>query len=491
MSRRRSRRAKKQRRKRKAKRRGPPAAPPPPPPAPPPPPSARPATPSGSSPEPTDPSPGGGRASKRPAWRSSPTARPTPRPRVRGLVRMMNQIRTRLDEGVPLDQRSALKIRIARNLATVEEICAAHGGTPDDLPTPSRRAYHFLANIDVDALPDPGAEHRSVQQMDFPGVVGETEWLRDEMADLAAAEAGAPPWSYTDAEGLPPPSLSKVRRSLDRQAEIAQRDLAAPDRGAESLQAPTRRALRWICWLAESGRLERQLETLTRACRIVLTHPQPTWEGRHVRLVLYDIAPLVRGHRGSAPKPWCEVTANQGFVDAPDDVLLALLRRGSGVPDASPTLVRDYALGPAYQRVRDELRAVLPRVAWAEESSPAGGHFHDLDAAFTRVNATYFGNRMPHPALRWSHSPSGRKLGHYNFARDEVVLSVALDAPEVPVMVIDFVVYHELLHKQHGLRRSGTRRIAHTAEFRRDERRFAQYAAVHAWLRQESRTGVD
>jgi len=416
-------------------------------------------------------------------------------------------VRAELDAGVPFGERAALQARISQVLARTRAICAAVGGGPDDLPGPSRNAYRFLAAIDVDALPEPPADRQRVQPMRFPGMVAETEWLRQAMADIAEAEAGLRPWVYDDegAEGADgaeePRDRAAIRRTLDESAAVIRRDLAAPDRGAESLLEPTRRATRWICWLAEEGRLDVQLATLTHVARLARALPPAERRDRRVRLGLYDTSALVRGRHGAptghgdakragrakrgtrdGSGGWSELVANQGFVDAPQEVLLSLLRVGLGAKGAPRSLLRDYARGDSYRAVQSELEAALPRVAWAGQALGAGGHFHDLDAAFGRVNASYFGGAMARPSLRWSRRPNQRRLGHYDFTRDEVVLSVRLDAPDVPRTVVDFVVYHELLHKRHGLRHSGNRRLAHTAAFRRDERRFADYAAVQAWM---------
>jgi hypothetical protein len=419
----------------------------------------------------------------------------------------MNAVRAELDAGVPLGERAALQARISQILSRTRAICAAAGGTPEDLPGPSRNAYRFLAAIDVDALPEPSADRPRVQPMRFPGMVAETEWLRQAMADIAEAEAGLRPWVYDDeghAEDDVPRDRAAIRRTLDECAAVIRRDLAAPDRGAESLLEPTRRATRWICWLAEEGRLDDQLATLTHVARFAGALPPTERRSRRVRLMLYDTASLVRGRHGAwtghgeakrvsrakrgaraEAGGWSELTAHQGFVDAPHEVLVALVRVGLGAKGAPRSLLRDYARGEAFRRVGHELETALPRVGAADPSASAvraGGHFHDLDAAFARVNAAYFEGAMQRPTLRWSRRASERKLGHYDFTRDEVVLSVRLDAPDVPRAVVDFVVYHELLHKRHGLRHSGTRRLAHTAAFRRDERRFVDYAAVQAWM---------
>jgi hypothetical protein len=48
-------------------------------------------------------------------------------------------------------------------------------------------------------------------------------------------------------------------------------------------------------------------------------------------------------------------------------------------------------------------------------------------------------------------------------------------------------MYHELLHKFHGLHWVNGRGYAHTAEFQHDERKFAQYAEAEDVLNQLAR----
>jgi hypothetical protein len=64
-----------------------------------------------------------------------------------------------------------------------------------------------------------------------------------------------------------------------------------------------------------------------------------------------------------------------------------------------------------------------------------------------------------------------------------LMVSATLDAREVPVYVLDFVVYHELLHKKHGATWQNGRQMVHTPAFRADERSFVQYAAAEATLK--------
>ncbi len=62
------------------------------------------------------------------------------------------------------------------------------------------------------------------------------------------------------------------------------------------------------------------------------------------------------------------------------------------------------------------------------------------------------------------------------------MISRTLDYADVPAFVIDFVMYHELLHKKLGVAWRNGRRAVHTPAFRREENRFEQYTAAEAAL---------
>ena len=108
------------------------------------------------------------------------------------------------------------------------------------------------------------------------------------------------------------------------------------------------------------------------------------------------------------------------------------------------------------------------------------GAAHDLGESFDRVNAAYFRGEMPRPRLTWNRTFTGRKFGHYDWIRDTVMLTRTLDSPRVPAFVVDFLVFHELLHKFHGMHWVNGRGYAHTSEFQQSERKFAQYEESEA-----------
>jgi hypothetical protein len=118
----------------------------------------------------------------------------------------------------------------------------------------------------------------------------------------------------------------------------------------------------------------------------------------------------------------------------------------------------------------------------AEGDEGSRGQYHDLKAAFQRVNRQYFKNQMATPRLVWGQRLSRRKLGHYQPATDTVQVSRTLDNPDVPGFIVDFIIYHELLHKQFGVQVSGGRRYSHTPDFKQAERHFMRFNEAQNFL---------
>ncbi len=116
----------------------------------------------------------------------------------------------------------------------------------------------------------------------------------------------------------------------------------------------------------------------------------------------------------------------------------------------------------------------------------AGEHF-DLIEIFDRLNSTYFGGRMPRPTLTWSAKKTYRMLGQHDATHETIVVSRSLDAHETPDYVVDYIVFHEMLHIHHPTVHHNGRRYNHTAAFRADEEKFEHFDAAERWIEQNVR----
>ena len=147
------------------------------------------------------------------------------------------------------------------------------------------------------------------------------------------------------------------------------------------------------------------------------------------------------------------------------------------------TLYRQYAYQPQILRASDLARQRRGR----KKLSGAVGRTYDLDRIFARLNRRYFDNALPKPVLSWSARATKRILGHHDAVHNAIVISRSLDLEAVPDYVVEYVMYHEMLHIKHKPRVVNGRRVFHPPAFRVEEKRFAYYNEAVKWLEHSAR----
>ena len=114
---------------------------------------------------------------------------------------------------------------------------------------------------------------------------------------------------------------------------------------------------------------------------------------------------------------------------------------------------------------------------------PARGLFYDLDAIFETLNTRFFHGLMARPRMSWSQTRTRRILGHYDPAHNAIIISRIFDHFAVPAFVVEYIVYHEMLHLKHPVKLRGSRRCVHSAEFQAEEKLFPHMTQANAFLK--------
>jgi hypothetical protein len=273
--------------------------------------------------------------------------------------------------------------------------------------------------------------------------------------------------------------LDEIHLTLSRVEELCEEQGATPGH----LPVRSRRVYQWLSFLGSEGHLLTHLAALdvvTGLAADVVCRERlpPSRRGLTARFDFAYASALYRARARPKTKS-LQVTLHEGFVGAPARVLRALVATAVGVgTDERRDRIREYAAGEAFGEV-------VTTLEWATVDAhhqPRGRYF-DLEEVFNRVNDAYFEGGMKRPYLAWSTIPTHRKMGHYAPLTDTVMVSLSLDAPGVPEYVLDYVMYHELLHKLHGVRVVEGRRYAHTPAFRKDEGLFERYEEAESFLK--------
>ncbi len=179
-----------------------------------------------------------------------------------------------------------------------------------------------------------------------------------------------------------------------------------------------------------------------------------------------DISDLLQG----APAPIQEALAfiliSKLFGKTPDPSIAARYRRYLNRADVRRTL----------HLVKQE----RGRKAFLQPQ----GRVHDLCAIFDELNFKYFHGLMARPLLGWSIRPSRTTLGHWDPSHNAIVITHLLDSDKASVLVLKFIMYHEMLHLTHPTKHNGARRCVHTRDFKEAEKLFEEFEKAKSELKQ-------
>ena len=174
------------------------------------------------------------------------------------------------------------------------------------------------------------------------------------------------------------------------------------------------------------------------------------------------------------------------FEDAPFDVnhaLAVILLSKLYRKKIAPVVHRTYRAFILRNEIQERARlARTDRGRGAAVSHSRGRHF-DLQSIFDRLNVEYFSGTLDKPAISWSAKKSRYILGRYDSTHHAIFITRLFDSDRVPPYVVDYVMYHEMLHVRHHTRVTDCRLVVHTPEFKREEQLFAKYKEAKDWLK--------
>jgi hypothetical protein len=414
---------------------------------------------------------------------------PEIRLRFSGLVRAQRRAEEVLRHGLPPEEIQPFQTWITGIVNQVETTCHQYQSSPEDLPAPSRRAYQFLKSLDTPDLSErlrrkvgkreiasnPRAKSKSEGgTLRVRNLIKITENLHESL--LGTVQVMPP--GGEDIRQAAEPILANIRKQVKKTEEICRESNSSP----LALPNPSLRAYQWLRFLSQDDHLIAHLKAL-QAVGLQIETLRPKFPRRlrslTIDLRFYNLTSL---YHSQVKDGHLLLSANEGFIKAPPAVMESMLWAvllPKKRQKAHLALVRNFADTPAFTSLARQVTAGPPDM----DDERSRGQYYDLEASYERVNRRYFNRQLEAPRLVWGKRPSHHKFGHYQPATDTVLVSRTLDNPNVPEYVLDFIVYHELLHKQLGTRVSGGRRYSHTPTFKQAEQRFRKFEQAQAFLK--------
>ena len=171
-------------------------------------------------------------------------------------------------------------------------------------------------------------------------------------------------------------------------------------------------------------------------------------------------------------------------VEAIAEILISRLFRRSPSREARDCY-KAWANSPAVVRRVEEIHRQRGRKLLLP---PEGRHFN-LAKIFDDLNRRFFEGQVAATHIGWSMNRSRRMLGHYDSSHHTITITRWLDAPKTPRYVVEYLVFHEMLHVRYPVERNHHRRIVHSKAFQAAERTFPHYQRAVGWLEGRSSSG--
>ena len=384
--------------------------------------------------------------------------------RISGLVRFARQVREELAGPVSAERLAQLRDEIGECIQAIEQIAKDKQAQAESLSLPSRKAYQFLKSLDLNTVATDESSATSCfppDSVSFHGLQRHFDTLLDRLA-----------------RSVDGPELKGVHETIVSDIERIEEEIRAQSIRPEQLKQSVRETRGWLAYFSQPENFEQYCAAVRRARSVF--HTVSGWSAKAPFETLVHFRPMHGMYHVHGYSHWALVQLPTPAIWFDEMILKSVAQIAFKKKEGDRKVVNDAAGSEPYRKIASELE----RLGGVVEQTR--GMRHDLAASFDRVNAEYFSGTMGRPHLVWSRSFTVRKYGHYEHAHDTVMVNAVLDRTTVPEFAVDFIIYHELLHKQLGITWKNNRVAVHTPKMREKERRFRYYEQARAVLRKLS-----
>ena len=256
-------------------------------------------------------------------------------------------------------------------------------------------------------------------------------------------------------------ALKAIFQTVDEIESICQHRRLSP----ADLMPSAQRSYQWLKLLCEKKWLSLHIETLKQLHKAAIQeYRQPLFPNPVINIQLAYNSSLFRCQRKGKQ---IFIKAHEGFINAPDEIKHALIMATISRSAQYRQKLLTFHRSKEFQLVVFSLEQYksISRIA-------SHGHAIDLLPVFEKINRQFFKNQISPTHLLWSRGKSIRRLGTFQLETNTITISRIFDDPKAPILALEYVLYHEMLHKFLGLKESNGKRYAHTSEFKKAEANF-------------------
>lgn len=191
-------------------------------------------------------------------------------------------------------------------------------------------------------------------------------------------------------------------------------------------------------------------------------------EGKRIETKFFPYANLGSSIRISSGKLIFKIhsfylKSEPGNLEAVVDLLLYKLLK-QPIPDELESMVRNFYENHTIQKSQtNKNKKRIERSSIQNEK---------LRSILEYVNESYLRIDISDLEIFWGKSKSTTRLGHYDPTHKMIVINPILSLESVPNFVLEYIVFHELLHVYFPISRKKGRNVIHGKEFKIFEKNF-------------------
>ncbi|MFA5624764.1 MAG: SprT-like domain-containing protein [Bradymonadales bacterium] len=255
-----------------------------------------------------------------------------------------------------------------------------------------------------------------------------------------------------------------VKNSIKRNVDSILRDIKIQRSSIESFKIPSQRILKALLCLNENDSNFNAFYLAFSHINRALKH----FEEAPMRYnVTFCLNKTLWKKEGTKHHP--QLSLNFAAHRAPYEVWEKLVEHlVTGRPKAARAF-EEYSKTPEFLALLEVYRSLPPQNPQEQDL---------LNELFDEINAEFFQKKLQKPRIVWAQRHAYRQLGRYNFSHDYISLSPVLKHPKTPRAALKFVLFHEMLHIVHGIKKQNGRAHTHTPQFKRDEARFPNHREI-------------
>ncbi len=260
--------------------------------------------------------------------------------------------------------------------------------------------------------------------------------------------------------------ISDLHAQICSQLSLVNKHCTERSGSPADLSTPSFRIYLWLEYLSHQAHLALHLSALDEFLRILIKQNKKTSIDPRKLLIKINYSGYLYRRQTVQNKTVLQI--NEVYIIAPSEIKKSILsatfsRRQSRQIHA----IKAYGGTSEFRRVNE----LISGDPIANRISCRGARY-DLSILFNKLNKEYFRGQLSQPRLVWSSRRSIRRLGYYNPEINTIAVTQKLDDKKIPRMLVEYVLYHEMLHQHFGIKNHNGRRYAHTSAFRAAEKKF-------------------